>query len=313
MTIVEDKRYHGRRLMMALLMITMALPALPQRGKGLAVAFTGDILLDRGVRERIEADGVEALFTPRMDSLLKSADFVVGNLECPATDIHAPVLKKFIFRAEPKWLNTLRRHGFTHLNLANNHSVDQGRRGLMSTIGNIRKYGMVPVGAGRNMDEAARPVLVADKPRKVFLLTSVTIPLENFPLLRNKPSPSRLQVESLCDSVTMLKKRFPGSCVVVNLHWGAEHTLKPKLVQRRDARRIIDAGADAVIGHHTHTLQSSEYYKGKPIFYSIGNFIFDLHNEVNRRGAVVMLYISKNRVETEQHGYIIKKCTPYLQ
>ncbi|MEE3391838.1 MAG: CapA family protein, partial [Candidatus Cryptobacteroides sp.] len=103
------------------------------------VLFTGDILLDRGVRQRIEHIGIERLFSKGIESLFRQADYVVGNLECPATKTIQPNFKKFVFRAEPEWLSTLREHHVTHLNLANNHSIDQGRAGLVDTWQNIRK------------------------------------------------------------------------------------------------------------------------------------------------------------------------------
>ena len=95
----------------------------------LNIVFTGDILLDRGVRQVINHHGVDHLFSDGIDSVFREAQIVVGNLECPATKIESPVFKRFIFRGEPEWLNTLKHHGITHLNLANNHSIDQGREG----------------------------------------------------------------------------------------------------------------------------------------------------------------------------------------
>ena len=95
------------------------------------ITLTGDILLDRGVRQVVEQKGIDQLFSAEIDSVFRTSDAVVGNLECPATKIHAPVFKQYIFRAEPEWLNDLKRHGVTHLNLANNHSIDQGRKGLI--------------------------------------------------------------------------------------------------------------------------------------------------------------------------------------
>ena len=97
----------------------------------LTITFTGDILLDRGVRQRINAIGIDSLFTPEIDSIFAHSDIVVGNLECPATSTRTPAMKQFVFRGEPEWLEALRRHGITHLNLANNHSVDQRRKGLI--------------------------------------------------------------------------------------------------------------------------------------------------------------------------------------
>ena len=111
--------------------LMFSVPALS--ADSLNIVFTGDILLDRGVRQVIEHRGVDHLFSDGIDSVFRSAQIVVGNLECPATKIDAPVFKRFIFRGEPEWLNTLQQHGITHLNLANNHSIDQGREALIDT------------------------------------------------------------------------------------------------------------------------------------------------------------------------------------
>ena len=139
-------------------------------GDTLTLTFTGDLLLDRGVRRVIESSNshqgspdslrcLDCLFSSSIDSLLRASQVVVANLECPATKVKAPVFKRFIFRAEPEWLPALRHHGITHLNLANNHSIDQGRQGLMDTRQNIIAAGMTPIGAGSNMQEASQPVL----------------------------------------------------------------------------------------------------------------------------------------------------------
>lgn len=290
-----------------------ALPAFSQQEeKELAVAFTGDILLDRGVRLQIEERGIESLFSPGMDSLLRSMDYVVGNLECPATKVKSPVFKRFVFRGEPEWLDALRRHGFTHLNLANNHTVDQGRRGLMSTAENVRKAGMTPFGADSTLAAATQPVLLSNTPRKVFLLSSVPIPLEHFPFLTDRPMPSVLSVDSLISRIRNLKSEHPGCCVIVSLHWGREHTLQPTLNQRHDAHRLAAAGADALVCHHPHTLQTVEHYHGVPIYYSIGNYIFDLTSDINRRGAVVILRIGKDSVDATSFPYTLQRCTPIL-
>ena len=149
-----------------LLSLSVSAADSPDNDSTLTVVLTGDILLDRGVRKAIEKHGVDHLFSDGIDSVFHSAQVVVGNLECPATEIEAPVFKRFIFRAEPAWLEALQRHGVTHLNLANNHSIDQGRRGLLDTKENIVKAGMMPIGAGANMSEAAEPVLLAEQPRR---------------------------------------------------------------------------------------------------------------------------------------------------
>ena len=265
----------------------------------LTVIFTGDILLDRGVRKHIEWGGTGRLFSKGVDSVLRSSDIVVGNLECPATEIVAPVYKRFIFRAEPKWLQLLRQHGFTHLNLANNHSIDQGRRGLMDTWRNIVREGMVPIGAGKNMREASQPVCIAMKPRKIYVLASLRLPLENYAYLPDRPCVSQENIDTLLSRIVGLKKQEPDCYIIVSLHWGIEHTTSPTLQQKIDARRIIDAGADCMICHHTHTLQTIEIYKNHAIYYSIGHFIFDQNKPLNVAACMVKLKISKHSAQLE--------------
>ena len=153
----------------------------------LTVTFTGDVLLDRGVRVKISTDGVESLFSPSVDSLFAHSDVVVGNLECPVTDIRTPMQKMYIFRGDPECLPVLRQHGFTHLNMANNHTVDQGRRGLIDTRRRVADAGMGPIGAGATMDEAAQPVLLAEAPRKVWMVASLRLALENYAYLPSRP------------------------------------------------------------------------------------------------------------------------------
>ena len=278
----------------------------------LTVVLTGDILLDRGVRRVIEQHGTDHLFSASVDAVFSKAQFVVGNLECPATHVKEPVFKRFIFRGEPEWLPTLRKHGFTHLNLANNHSIDQGRKGLMDTRRNIAEAGMVPIGAGSNMDEAARPVLLATKPRKVWLVASLRLALENYAYLTDQPCVSQKPMDSVVADVRRLRQADSTAIIIVSLHWGGEHTLQPVPRQRMEAHRLIDAGADVLVCHHTHTLQTIEQYRGRHIYYSVGNFIFDQSKPLNSRACMVRLRITSGSLGVETLPVLIERCVPRL-
>ena len=278
----------------------------------LSIVFTGDILLDRGVRRVINQHGVGHLFSDGVDSVFRSAQLVVGNLECPATKIDAPVFKRFIFRGEPEWLDTLRQHGITHLNLANNHSIDQGREGLLDTRRNIIEAGMTPMGAGENMQEASEPVLLASEPRNVWFVPSLRLALENYAYLPDKPCVSQEPMDSLIRRVYRLREADSTAVIIVSLHWGGEHTLKPVPRQRLEAHQLILAGADALICHHTHTLQTIETFMGKPIYYSIGNFIFDPTKPLNAKACIVRLEVTPDSVQAETIPVEIRNCTPYL-
>ena len=294
--------------------LAMAAPAL-QASDTLTITFTGDVLLDRGVRKHIVSRNGDAncLFSPSIDSVFAMSQLVVANLECPATKIEKPVFKNYIFRGEPEWLVTLKEHGITHLNLANNHSIDQGREGLIDTRNNIIKAGMIPIGAGETMDEAAMPVLLATAPRNVYMLASLRLALENTSYLPGKPSVSQESFDSLVARVKDLKAHDPGCFVIVSLHWGAEHMLRPAVQQLSQAHQLIDAGADCLICHHTHTMQSIERYKGKSIYYSIGNFIFDQQRDINSRACMVQLTITSHDIEAKTIPVIIKNCVPEVE
>ena len=278
----------------------------------LDIVLTGDILLDRGVRREIERHGVDHLFSTGVDSVFRSAQVVVGNLECPVTKIQKPVQKLFIFRGEPEWLQALQRHGITHLNLANNHSIDQGREGLMDTKRNVSAAGMVPIGAGANMQEAAEPVLLASQPRNVWLVPSLRLALENYTYLPDKPCVSQEPMDSLLTRVHRLRKADSTAVIIVSLHWGGEHTLQPARSQRWDAHQLIRAGADVLVCHHTHTLQTIEDFQGKKIYYSVGNFIFDQHKPMNTKACMVRLKVSSHNVETETIPIEIRNCIPAI-
>jgi poly-gamma-glutamate synthesis protein (capsule biosynthesis protein) len=278
----------------------------------LNVVFTGDILLDRGVRRVIDKHGVDHLFTEGVDSVFRSAQVVVGNLECPATKIQSPVQKLYIFRGEPEWLEALKRHGITHLNLANNHSIDQGREGLMDTRQNIIDAGITAIGAGANMTEAAEPVLLSRTPRNVWLVPSLRLALENYAYLPDKPCVSQEPMDSLLNRVHRLRKADSTAVIIVSLHWGGEHTMHPVNSQRWDARQIIRAGTDVLVCHHTHTLQDVEDINGHSVFYSIGNFIFDQSKPENTKACIVRLKITAEMVTTEAIPIEIKNCVPQI-
>ena len=298
-----------------------------------SLLFTGDILLDRGVRETIEHKGIDHLFTREVDSLLHSCDYVIGNLECPATNIHQPDYKLYVFRADPEWLPALKAHGITHLNLANNHSIDQGRAGLVDTWRNVTAAGIIPFGAGNTMSEAAEPLVIraagehglspqVSLPsclspqngdlRNIYVVPTLRLALENFSYLTGKPCVSQEPEDSLVARIHGIRDKDPSAVIVVCPHWGAEHALRPLALQKRLAHRMIDAGADIIIGHHTHTWQTVEEYQGKRIYYSIGNFIFDQHKAINTRACVVKVTVDADSVKAETIAVEIRQCVPHI-
>jgi poly-gamma-glutamate synthesis protein (capsule biosynthesis protein) len=274
----------------------------------LSICFTGDLLLDRGVREQIDRKGVEALFA-EVAPIWSAYDAVVVNLECPVTTRHAPVNKRFIFRAEPQWLPALQQAGVTHAALANNHTYDQGRDGLEDTYRNLQEAHITPLGAGSNAAQACSPVFISKGNIKVAILNSVRLPLENWVYLAEEPGPCQASIEELCEQIRQLKAKE--KCyVVVILHWGTEYAAQAGQQQGREAHLLIDAGADAIVGHHPHVLQPEETYRGKPIFYSLGNFVFDARRKEASQGIMAGLTFTSQGINVQKHFYRIVQCAP---
>ena len=164
--------------------------------------------------------------------------------------------------------------------------------------------------ADGGLPAGARPVMVGGGPRPVFVLASLRVMSENYVYMPDRPSVAEASVGRLCDSVRAIRRRVPSACIVVCLHWGVEHTLHPTVMQRHEGRMLVDAGADAVIGHHSHTAQDVEIYRHRPIFYSLGNFIFDLDRPLNRRGLVAKLTVTADSLLVDSLPVEIRKCVP---
>lgn len=289
--------------------IGIILAASCQRKKTLTICFTGDILLDRGVREQIKKKGVGYLLEDVAPFFL-SSDAVVANLECPVTDTVTPINKWFIFRAEPEWLPVLSANGITHAGLANNHSMDQGRRGLTATHRHLQEAGITPMGYGEIQTDACSPLIIARRGIEVAVFSSVLLPLENWVYLENQPGICQATAETLVPEIRAMKETTPDRNIVVFLHWGAEYQPTPTIKQRRDAYQLIDAGADAIIGHHPHVIQKEEQYKGKPIFYSLGNFIFDQNKPETKKALLLQITFDTNGMQYTQHPIEINHCKP---
>jgi poly-gamma-glutamate synthesis protein (capsule biosynthesis protein) len=272
-----------------------------KQDKQLCITFTGDVLLDRGVRKQIEKYGADFLFE-NVAPIFHSSDAVIINLECPVTDSVTPINKKYIFRADSKWLPSLRKAGITHAALANNHTIDQGRSGLVATAYFLQKENITPLGYGDNGAASCRPVFISGAGIKLAVFNVVLLPLENWTPLEDKPGICQISAIELAEQVRELKNTDQACYIVAVLHWGQEYRQKPLPAQRRDAYRLINAGVDIIVGHHPHVVQEPEIYKNKPIFYSLGNFIFDSRRPEANKSILLQLFFDKRNV-----SYRVKK------
>jgi poly-gamma-glutamate synthesis protein (capsule biosynthesis protein) len=238
----------------------------------------GDILLASGVAGAAADNGAERLFAS-VEQLLRGDDLTIGNLECAVATCGTPAAKQFTFRASPALLPGLRRGGVDAVSLANNHALDYGRAALLETLDHLRRVGIQAAGAGPDMDHASRPAfLCAGRQTVALIAASRVLPTAEWGAGEDRPgiagayAPSRLLHE-------IRAARPAADVVVAYLHWGREHAPLPQATQRALARQCIEAGADLVIGAHPHVLQGFEYYRGKLVAYSLGNFVFTDHGK----------------------------------
>ena len=254
----------------------------------LSVIFTGDVLLDRGVRPVAEKVGVERLFA-EFTPFFKTADATVINLECPITDTVSVVHKKYVFRADARWAKDLKAAGVTHAAMANNHTNDQGRRGLKATAHYLYTNGITPLGYGETFAEQMGPTVIEKGEVKVAVFNAVMMTVENWIPLDKRPGMNQPSTERLVEAVKNYRRAHPSHHIVALLHWGREFQGTPTMKQRLLARQLTDAGVDVIVGHHPHVIQPMEMMSGVPVFYSLGNFIFDHKREDAQNGILLKL------------------------
>ena len=246
--------------------------ATPETGP-IVVHGTGDVNLDPAQLWLVRTEGYEAPWTG-VRELFRSDDVTVINLECAAGDGGAKVPdKQYNFRCA-KGFEAMRRSGVDVANQANNHGLDFGPEAAMNGRVNLRRAGIEPVGTGRDVTEANEPALVRVRGRTIAVLGfGGVIPFRDWLATPSRPGMS--DGDDVASMVNAVKAAGEiADYVFVSIHWGAERETKPQAGDVERAHAMIDAGADGIFGHHAHVLQPMEMYKGRPIFYGLGNFVW---------------------------------------
>jgi poly-gamma-glutamate synthesis protein (capsule biosynthesis protein) len=254
------------------------------------LVFVGDVMLDCLPGQAVaRGEDPFADFAP----LFRQADLVVGNLECVLATGGERVDKPWTFRAHPRCVPLLARH-FHALSLANNHTGDFGKGAFVEQLDRLR--GMVGTfGGGRDLQEARAPLLLERRGVRIALLGYNEFKPRDFAAGPGTPGVAWSVDEHVLEDIRLARAVHGADVVIPFMHWGWEHEPDPCDRQRELARRMIDAGADLVIGGHPHVTQGAEYYRGRLIVYSLGNFVFDGFREPEaRRGWVLRLTVSKH-------------------
>ncbi|OGM02495.1 hypothetical protein A2115_00710 [Candidatus Woesebacteria bacterium GWA1_41_8] len=286
--------YLGVAFSMVLIFVSLLLP-LPQKTtetagipKTLAIStqppelkviLTGDVMLGRTVETKSAEEGDYAYPFRRVGERLRDSDIVFINLENPIIEDCPPHADGFKFCASPKMLEGLVFSGVDIVNLANNHSGNYGQNGIEETQNHLRRKGIAATGLGELV------ILKREGTRFGFLgldLTTRNLSDNDIELIRR----SNTKVDVL----------------ILGVHWGVEYTQTPTDIQRTWAREIIQAGADVIAGHHPHWVQISEIIDGKPVYYSLGNFVFDqMWSEETKKGLLIQqIYEDKTLVKEKK-------------
>jgi poly-gamma-glutamate synthesis protein (capsule biosynthesis protein) len=255
--------------------------------------FAGDVVLDDIVGKMIaRGDDPFKGFAP----LFARADIRLANLECViATTGHAGD-KNFTFRAHPRVLPVLKKH-FDALALANNHSGDYGRVAFAEMLGLLKKAGIGQFGSGHNLREAHTPLIVERKGLRIALLGYNEFMPRSFEADFDAPGTAWSEDEQVVADIRAARTVHRADLVIPVMHWGWENEPVANERQRQLARLMVAAGADAVIGGHPHVRQDIEIVDGKPVVYSVGNFVMkESDNAEQRIGWVLELNLDKTGV-----------------
>ena len=270
--------------------------------------FVGDIMMTRGVKNSVDKN-FNGNYGKLFENLeeLKNADILFGNLEGDVSDKGNNVGSKYSFRMEPSVLPVLKEAGFDIVSFANNHVGDWNMPAFKDTIFRLEENGILKTGAGLNKAEAKEPTIIEENGIKFGFIGFSDV------------GPNWMEVKE--DNAGILLASDPNfseiikngkdkcDILIISIHFGEEYKPIHNLRQEYLAHTAIDNGADMVVGHHPHVTEDIEFYKEKPIVYSLGNFIFDQYfSEETMKGMLFEAkYSGKNLISTEQKTIELNK------
>ena len=251
-------------------------------------------MLARGVGAKMRTlDDWSYPFHKIADSL-RAADIAYCNLECPVSDQGRDRHHLYSFRADPRALKGLTEAGFDVVSQANNHAFDWGAEALLDSLRRLRDQQIRAVGAGRNELGAHYPVILNRQGLRVAFLAYVDIDPSVASARADRPGVAWLEPERVLADIRFARPL--ADLVIVCPHWGVEYASRPTQTQIRLAHRMIDAGADLVVGSHPHVVQPLEQYHSHWIAYSLGNFVFDQKPAATRHGLMLRVLVRDRRI-----------------
>jgi poly-gamma-glutamate synthesis protein (capsule biosynthesis protein) len=256
------------------------------------LAWMGDVMLADGPGRTI-ARGRDPFSSVTQD--LKAADLRIANLECVIATGGTRAVKPWTFRARPRVLDALRRH-VDVVSLANNHSGDFGPDAFAQMLGRLQQAGLPYFGGGTDLRSAHQPAIIERQGLRIALLGYNEMFPRRFEAGPGRPGIAWADEEQIVADIRAA--RAQADIVIPYMHWGQEHSDTSHARQRALARLMIRAGADAVVGTHPHVRQDTEIIDGKPVIYSLGNFVFDGFSDAdNNTGSILWMTVTATGVK----------------
>ena len=247
-----------------------------------SIAVTGDVMFARNMEGVLSSDSSPFAGVSNVTS---NVDLLIINFENAATNSENAVKGDVPLKCDPKYVPLAKANNRTIATLANNHVCDYGFTGMRDTIKYLKDAGITPMGAGENASDAHKSVTQNINNRDITVLNYMDsnnfaeYDYQSLPYA-NDSSPGYSAYNSEDAKKQISEARANGSdFIMVSMHFGNEYSMSPNTDQEKIAHELIDYGADIVVGAHPHVPQVVEMYKGKPICYSLGNFMFDLGTE----------------------------------
>lgn len=250
-----------------LLIYTLKFSPKIKQGSETIIMLTGDVMLGRTVMTKSLDSGNPSYPFEKVSDELSEADIVFINLENPIVSNCPRSSEGLIFCADPAMAEGLVTAGIDIVNLANNHSRNYGENGLSETIEILDEKEILTTGLGELVVKESKGIKYG------FL---------GFDFISKTPKENDYElVAKSTDEVGVL---------IVSVHWGTEYRSEPAETQKQWAKKLVEAGADVVVGHGSHWVQGAEYINEKPVYYSLGNFVFDqMWSEETRKGLIMKL------------------------
>ncbi len=261
--------------------------------------FSGVIVPARCVQAAIDERGSADYIFDEVRGVISEADLAVGTLNATISDYppHTGCVPTYVLVGGSGNADALQRAGFDVMSVATNHIkncglMDCGDRAFFDTLDNLRRAGIKPVGAGADHVEAMQPVVVELDGVRFGIVSLGQIEPMAF-AGPDKPGIAVLNQENLRAAIDAARQ--VSDVVIVMPHWGPEDVPWPNHIQRELARQLVEAGADLVVGNHTHVVQALQEIDGVPVFYGLGNFVFDQGLRDHQQGVILKVYYDGDR------------------